>query len=321
MDLKTCRVLVTPTSYGKNDPSLKTYLEERVGEVIYNPTAKPLSSAQLLPLLANVDGYIAGLDEIDAAAIAAGSRLKVISRYGVGVDNVDLPAARAAGICVTNTPGANSVSVAELALGMMLALARHIPEAVNATRRGEWPRFSGVSLEGKTVGILGLGSIGKQLALRLSAFGCRVLAYDPYPDTAFAAQNKVTLATMDEVLAKSDFISLHLPLLPETRGLVNDAFIAKIKPWAYLINTARGEVVDEAALLRGLQNKRLAGVALDAFNQEPPDPANPLLALPQVLVTPHMGAHADSATNSMGWMSTKDCLAVLQGEEAQYRVA
>jgi D-3-phosphoglycerate dehydrogenase len=321
MDLKSCRVLVTPTSYGKNDPSLKTFLEQQVGEVIYNPTAKPLSSARLEKLLAEVDGYIAGLDEIDAAAIAAGKHLKVISRYGVGVDNVDLTAARAHGVCVTNTPGANSVSVAELALGMMLALARHIPAAVNATRKGEWPRFSGLSLEGKTVGILGLGAIGKQLALRLAGFGCRVLAYDPYPDTAFAAQNKVSLVALEDVLAEADFISLHLPLLPETRGLVNEAFLARVKPGAYLINTARGEVVDESALLRGLQSGRLAGAALDAFNQEPPDPANPLLALPQVLATPHMGAHADSATNAMGWMATRDCLAVLSGEVPKYPVA
>jgi D-3-phosphoglycerate dehydrogenase len=320
MNLKECRVLVTPTSYGKNDPSLKPFLEERVGQVIYNPTSKPLSSAQLQELLPGVDGWVAGLDEIDAAALAAADRLKVISRYGVGMDNVDMEAARARSICLTNTPGANSVSVAELTIAMMLALARHVPAAVNATRRGEWPRFSGISLEGKAVGILGLGAIGRQLALRLAGFGCRLLAYDPFPPEAFASQNGITLLPRDAVLGQSDFVSLHLPLLPETRCMVNDAFLSRMKRGAYLLNMARGEVVDEAALLRALQSGHLAGVALDAFNQEPPDPANPLLALPQVLVTPHMGAHADSATNSMGWMSTEDCLAVLEGKAPRYPV-
>ena len=169
MNLKECRLLVTPTSYGKNDPRLKSDLEAQVAEVIYNPTGKPLASAEVAALLPGVDGYIAGLDQIDAAALAAADRLKVIARYGVGVDKVDLQAARARGIVVTNTPGANSVSVAELALALMLALARQIPQAVEAVRGGSWPRYAGLSLEGKTVGILGLGAIGRQLARRLAS--------------------------------------------------------------------------------------------------------------------------------------------------------
>ena len=155
MNLKDCRLLVTPTSYGKNDARLKTELEAQVGEVIYNPTGKPLTSTEVAQLLPGIDGYIAGLDGIDANALKTADRLKVIARYGVGVDNVDLAAAREKGIVVTNTPGANSVSVAELALGLMLALARQIPEAVEAVHQGKFPRFTGVSLEGKTIGILG----------------------------------------------------------------------------------------------------------------------------------------------------------------------
>ncbi len=320
MTLKACRLLVTATSYGKHDPALKALLSERVADVVYNTTGKPLSSRQLKALLPGVDGYIAGLDEIDAAALAAADRLSVISRYGVGVDNVDLGAARARGIVVTNTPGANTVSVAELALGLMLALLRRIPSAVDATRRGEWPRLSGVTLEGKTVGLLGFGAIGRQLAVRLAGFSCRVLAHDPVPDEGFAAQHGVLLVTRAELLAKADILSLHLPLLPETRGLVDADFLARLKPGAFLVNTARGEILDEAALLGALRSGRLAGAALDAFNEEPPSPANPLLALPQVLVTPHMGAHADSAINAMGWLATRDCLAVLAGEPPKYRV-
>jgi D-3-phosphoglycerate dehydrogenase / 2-oxoglutarate reductase len=321
MNLKECRLLVTPTSYGKNDSRLKTELEAQVGKVVYNPTGKPLTSAEVAQLLPGIDGYIAGLDGIDADALKTADRLKVIARYGVGVDSVDLAAAREKGIAVTNTPGANSVSVAELALGLMLALARQIPEAVEAVRQGKFPRYSGVSLEGKTIGILGLGAIGKQLARRLSGFDCKILAYDPFADIAFAKDNQIELTTMDEVIEQADFISLHLPLLPETRGIVNDTFLNKMKKGSFLINTSRGEAVDEYALLKALQSGHLKGAGLDAFTVEPPDPKNPLLALPQVIATPHLGAQTDGATSNMGWLAMKDCLAVLRGEEPIYRVA
>jgi D-3-phosphoglycerate dehydrogenase len=320
MDLKQAHLLVTPTSYGKNDPHLKTDLEARVGSVTYNPTGKPLSSAEVASLLADTDGYIAGLDVIDRAAMQNAAHLKVISRYGVGIDNVDLEAARELGIVVTNTPGANSVSVAELALGLMLALARQIPEAAAAVQQGKWPRLNGVSLEGKTVGILGLGAIGKHLARRLAGFDCRVLAYDPFADTEFAADNKIDLASLDEVSTAADFLSLHLPLLPETRSLVDTAFLSRMKKGAYLINTSRGEVVNEADLLAALQSGHLRGAGLDAFCAEPPDPANPLLHLPQVIATPHLGAQTDGATSNMGWFAMRDCLAVLAGEKPKYRV-
>ncbi len=321
MNLKDCRLLVTPTSYGKNDSRLKTELEAQVGEVIYNPTGKPLTSAEVSNLLPGIDGYIAGLDGIDVKALQSANRLKVIARYGVGVDNVDLAAAREKGIVVTNTPGANSVSVAELALGLMLALARQIPEAVEAVHQGKWPRYSGVSLEGKTVGILGLGAIGKQLARRLSGFDCKIVAYDPFADTAYAKDNHIKLANMDEVIGQADFVSLHLPLLPETRGIVNETFLNKMKKGSFLINTSRGEAIDEDALLKALQDGRLKGAGLDAFTIEPPDPKNPLLALPQVVVTPHLGAQTDGATSNMGWLAMRDCLAVLKGEKPAYQVS
>ena len=321
MNLKECRLLVTPTSYGKNDARLKTELEAQVSEVIYNPTGKPLSSIEVAQLLPGIDGYIAGLDAIDANALKTADRLKVICRYGVGVDNVDLDAAREKGIIVTNTPGANSVSVAELALGLILALARQIPDAVEAVHQGKWPRYSGISLEGKTIGILGLGAIGKQLARRLKGFDCKILAFDPFADAAFAKENQIELSSIEEVIVKSDFLSLHLPLLPETRGLVNDAFLNRMKQGSFLINTSRGEVVDEGALLRALQSGHIKGAGLDAFTVEPPDPKNPLLNLPQVIATPHLGAQTDGATSNMGWFAMRDCLAVLRNEQPIYRVA
>lgn len=319
-DLKDCRVLVTPTSYAKNDPRLKSELEAQVGQVVYNPTGKPLASAELVRLLPGVDGFIAGLDSIDRAALQAADRLKVIARYGVGADNIDMAAVREKGILVTNTPGANSGSVAELTVGLLLSLARRIPEATSAARRGEWPRMIGLTLEGKTVGLLGLGAIGKQVARRLSGFDCRVLAYDPVADVEFAATHAITLLPLEEVLSQADFLSLHMPLLPETRGLVDAGFIEQMKPGAYLINTARGELVDEAALYEAIQNKRLRGAALDVFSPEPPSPDNPLLSLREVIVTPHCGSHTDGATDAMGWMALRECLAVLRGEPPKYPI-
>jgi len=318
--LNACHVLVTPTSYGKNDPALRTKLEAAVGRVTYNTTGRPLTSDQLQALLPGVDGLIAGLDTIDAAAISAADQLRVIARYGAGVDRVDMEAAKARGIVVASTPGANTVSVAELAVGLILALVRNIPAANDATKAGEWPRLRGLSLEGKVVGLLGFGAIGKQTARRLVSFDCTLLAYDPFPDHEFAAAYGVRLATFDEVVSQADFLSLHLPALPETRGMVDTGFLDSMKRGAYLINTARGELIVETDLLHALESGHLRGAALDAFQTEPPGVDNPLLALPQVIATPHTGAHTDGATGCMGQGALHACLAVLDGREPEHRV-
>jgi D-3-phosphoglycerate dehydrogenase len=319
-DLQSCRVLVTPRSFGRHDLQLKTELEATVGEVIYNPFGRPLTSSEVQELLPGCDAYIAGVDTIDRAALEATDRLRVIARYGVGVDRVDLEAAREKGIIVTNTPGANSASVAELAIGLMLSLARMIPLANQETRAGKPPRIQGVSLEGKVVGLLGLGAIGKRVARRLQGFDCTVLTYDPAVDAATAQEVGALLCSQEEVVAKSDFLSLHVPVLPETRGMVNASFLAQMKEGAFLINTARGELIDEVALFEALKSGHLRGAALDAFAEEPPSEDNPLFSLPQVIATPHMGAHTDGATNAMGWGALRDCLAVLRGEAPAHRV-
>jgi D-3-phosphoglycerate dehydrogenase / 2-oxoglutarate reductase len=319
LDLSSCRVLVTPTSYGKNDRRLHTELETTVGEVVYNPFARPLTSEELQTLLPACHGYIAGLDHIDRAALDRADQLKVIARYGVGVDRVDLAAAAEKSIIVTNTPFANSVSVAELTIGLMLSLARSIPALGAETRVGRWPRQLGITLEGKAVGVIGMGSIGKHVLVRLRGFGCVLMAHDPVPDVAFAAEHGVVLAPLEDVLCRADFVSLHLPVLPSTREMVNSSFLARMKAGSYLINTSRGELIDEAALLEALQSGHLRGAALDVFAREPPG-ENPLLALPQVVVTPHCGSHTDGATDAMGWGALRDCLAVLRGEQPLHRV-
>lgn len=312
--LRELTVLVTPTSYAKHDARLRAELEQTVGRVIYSAVSRPLTSPEVAELLPGIDAYIAGLDVIDRVALQAADRLKVIARYGVGVEKVDLAAARERGIVVTNTPGANSASVAELTLGLMLALARRIPEAAAATRAGGWPRLSGMSLEGKTAGLLGFGGIGRETAKRLRAFGCAVLAYDPYADPAAAKALGVQLLPVEAVLNQSDIVSLHLPVTPETRGMVSAEFLAQMKRGSLLINTARGELVDDVALLGALESGHLSGAALDCFSVEPPGADHPLLALPQVIATPHAGAHTDGAINAMGWGALNNCLAVLRGE-------
>lgn len=318
--LNTMKVLVTPTSFGRTDISLIQSLENQVGEVIYNKTGKPLSGGQLKEMLRGVDGYIAGLDEINRDALSDADQLKVIARYGVGIEAVDLEEAKTKGIVVTNTPGANAASVAELTIGLMLSLARQIPHANRATKQGEWLRLNGVSLEGKVIGLLGLGAIGQQVAGRLGGFSCTTIAYDPIINHDVAESVNVDLKSMEEVVETSDFLSLHLPVLPETRHLVNADFLARMKDGAYLINTARGELIDEDALYEALQSGKLRGVAMDAFCAEPPDPTSPLLQLEQVITTPHTGAHTDSATSTMGRWALEDCLHVLRGEEPRFRV-
>jgi len=318
--LKDYRVLVTPTSYGQNDPTLRKQLQTEVGDVIYNTTGRPLSPGELLELIPECDGFIAGLDSIDHNVIKEAARLKVIARYGVGVDNIDLEAAKSKGIIVTNAPGANSVSVAELTVGLILSLARRIPDAVAKTKAGEWPRIVGWSLEGKVVGLLGFGSIGKQVARRLRGFDCIILAYDPAPDLLFAKECGVVIHPKEDVIQNSDFLSLHVPLFKETAEMVNASFLNQMKTGAFLINTARGELVNEASLYEALKCNKLKGAALDVFTHQPPGKDHPLLGLPQVIATPHMGSHTDGSLNAMGWAALRDCLAVLRGEQPAYRV-
>ncbi len=320
MDLKKCRLLVTPTSFAKNDPTLKTELEKQVGEVIYSQTGKPLTSEEVGRLLPGVDGYIAGLDCIDSNALKHADNLKVIARYGVGLDAVDLETARKMGIVVTYTPGANAASVAELAVALILTLSRQLYAAYSATRAGQYPRLSGITLEGKEIALIGLGAIGKQTALRLKGFGCHLSAYDPYADKKFASDQGIRLGEMNDIIATADFVSLHLPLMPQTKHLVNEQFITCMKKGAFLINTARGELIDENALLNALKSGHLAGAGLDALTKEPPEPGNELLAFPTVVSTPHIGAQTDGAVNQMGWMAMQDCLAVLKGEKPAHPV-
>ena len=312
------KILITPTSFLKPvNAKAREMIEAFADEVVYNPETRPLTAEEVAALLPGVDGYIAGLDTISAEALKnVPESLKVISRYGAGVDRVDLAAAKAKGIVVTNTPGTNSTAVCELAFGLMLSLARHIPQLDTAVRNGEWPRTSGMELCGRTLGIVGMGAIGKKLAVRAKAFGMDVIAFDPYFDAAFAAENGVKQATLEELIPQADVISLHVPLTEQTKHMIGAAQIATMKNGALILNTARGGLIDEAAAAEAIKAGKLGGVGLDAFEVEPPKDS-PLMGMDNVVMTPHAGAHTDEAVAGMGMMAVQNLIDVLQGKECR----
>ncbi|PPF12114.1 phosphoglycerate dehydrogenase [Rathayibacter sp. AY1G1] len=253
--------------------------------------------------------------QVDAEAIAAAPSLQVIARAGVGLDNVDITAATAAGVMVVNAPTSNIISAAELTVGHILSLARHIPAAHSALAQGLWKRskYTGVELYEKTVGIIGLGRIGALITARLQAFGVNVVAYDPYVTSARAQQLGVTLLSLEELLAESDFITIHMPRTPETTGMISDDQLALMKPSAFIVNVARGGLIDEDALHRALVAKTIAGAGLDVFVKEPPT-GSPLLALENVVVTPHLGASTDEAQEKAGVSVARSVRLALSGE-------
>ncbi len=303
-------VLVTPRSFGREEPALRDELERRVAVVRYVPSAG-MAADELIPLVADIDGWIAGLDHIDRNVLDAAKRLRVIARYGAAFDRIDVDAARERGVVVTHTPGANADAVAELTIGLIFALARQIVAADGRVRAGGWPRMKGLSVAGRCVGILGLGAVGRAVAWRARALGCRVVARDVQVDHAFADEHGIELTTADAVISQADFLCLHVPLLPETRGLVDDAFLDKMRSGTFLINAARGEVLDEDALARALESGHVRGAALDTLRNEPPPRDHPLLKAPNLILTPHMGAQTDGATMAMGRAALDDCLSAL----------
>ena len=272
--------------------------------------------AELLPAIADVDAILVrSATKVDAEALAAATRLKVVARAGVGLDNVDVKAATQAGVMVVNAPTSNIVSAAELAVALMLAAARNIAPAHAALKNGEWKRskYSGIELYEKTVGIVGLGRIGVLVAQRLSAFGMNVIAYDPYVQAGRAAQMGVRLVDLDTLLAESDFMSVHLPKTPETAGLIGADQLAKAKPSLVLVNAARGGIVDEAALYDALKTGRIAAAGLDVFAKEPCTDS-PLFELENVVATPHLGASTDEAQEKAGIAVARSVRLALAGE-------
>ncbi len=270
----------------------------------------------LLPALADVDAVIVrSATRIDAEALAGAPGLRVIARAGVGLDNVDVEAATKAGVMVVNAPSSNIVSAAEHAVGLLLAVARNVPQAMTSLKAGEWKRskFTGAELYQKVAGILGLGRIGELVAHRLAAFGMQVIAYDPYVPAARAAQLGVRLVSLEDLLAEADFITVHLPKNTETTGLIGERELRLVKPGARIINAARGGIVDEHALALALKDGRVAGAGIDVFATEPCT-ESPLFGFTNVVVTPHLGASTHEAQEKAGTQVARSVRLALSGE-------
>jgi D-3-phosphoglycerate dehydrogenase / 2-oxoglutarate reductase len=257
---------------------------------------------------------VVGLIAATAAIIDGAPRLKVILKHGVGVDNIDIASATSRGIPVINAPGTNANAVAELATGMMFSLARRIPMVHKAVISGGWMRHVGSELKGKILGIVGLGNIGKSLALKARALGMEVMASELYPDREFAAANRIRLVSLEEVLAQADFVSLHVFGGKENENLIGARELGLMKQSAYIMNFARGEILDLDALATALDRNQLLGAAIDAYVVEPPDRNHPIFSRPNVIFTPHSGADTTESVERMGLMNVADIDLVLAGE-------
>jgi D-3-phosphoglycerate dehydrogenase / 2-oxoglutarate reductase len=256
--------------------------------------------------------------QVDAAVIAAGANLRVVARAGVGLDNIDVDAARAAGLIVLNAPDGNTIAAAEHTLALLLAVARRIPAADASVRAGEWQRarFAGVELRGKTLGIIGLGRIGLAVADRARAFGMRIVGQDPYVSAAVCAERGIEAMELGPLLDRADVVTVHVPLTDETAGLLDAAAIRRLKPGTIVLNVARGGIVDEAALAEALRDGRLGGAGIDVYGHEPPTDS-PLLAAPNTVLTPHIAASTAEAQVAVGIEIAERVIAALESPAAR----
>jgi len=280
--------------------------------------AAKMSRDEVLAAIPNADALIIrSATKVDRAMLDAAPKLKLIGRAGVGVDNVDLTAATERGIIVMNAPDGNTVATAELTLGLMLALARHIPAADGSLKAGQWERkaYLGIELRGKTLGLIGFGRVGRAVAKRAAAFEMTIIAYDPYVSQEIATPYGVQMVALDELYARADFISLHALVTQENYHMINAESIAKMKNGVRIINDSRGALIDEQALADAIRSGKVAGAALDVYEEEPPKPDNPLIGLPGVIHTPHLGASTLEAQDEVAVQIAQQTLdALFKGE-------
>jgi phosphoglycerate dehydrogenase-like enzyme len=301
------RVLITPVPLKELRGTYVTLLRQAGFEIVVprEPWDHQLTEAELLEALPGVDATIAGSEPYTARVLAVQPQLKVIARVGVGYDAVDVPVATERGVAVAISPGANHDTVAEHAFALYLALAKHVTLADREIRAGLWVRRLTVPVRGQTMGVLGLGRIGKAMARRALAFGMKVVAYDVFHDMPFLDSTGVRLVELPELFRMSDVVTLHAPLTPATRRLVNHESLAFMKPTAFLINTARGGLVDEEALLSALRRGQIAGAGLDVFGEEPPSKEHPFFQLENVVMTPHTGGTDTKSLFDMAELAAK----------------
>ncbi len=307
------RVLVCDPIAEEGLAYLRQYVQVDVAE-------KRLSPEELAERIANYDAIIVrSATKVPREVIERGKRLKVIGRAGTGLDNIDVAAARELGVEVRNTPGANTIAVAEHTMGLILALARHLVDAVNSVKAGKWEkkRFMGIGLHGKTLGIVGYGRVGREVARRAKAFGMRILVNQRRLTPELAADTEIKAVDLNDLLVESDFVTLHVPLRPENVHMIGREQLARMKPGAFLINTSRGPIVDEDALLEALESGHLGGAALDVYSKEPPDPDNPLIRHPKVVCTPHIASQTEDAQRAAAIQVAEQIVEVLMTHRAQ----
>lgn len=305
-------VLTTSPGFGKHG-SVPDVLAQKGWELI-RCTDTTLPDGGVSAHIARADFIVAGLIPVTAQTLVGAKRLKAVIKHGVGVDNIDIAACTSAGLPVCNTPGANADAVAELGIGLMFAMARFIPQGHVSVTSGGWNRQVGTQLGGKTLGIVGLGNIGKRLAKRALALGMQVVATDKYPDQSFAGTHGITFLPLEQLLNRADYVSLHVFGGTDNAALINSTTLAQMKPGARLINLARGEVVDLDAVALALETGQLGGVAIDAYVQEPPAIDHPVFAHPNAIFTPHSGADTREAVENVGLMVIEDIETLLAGK-------
>lgn len=308
------KIVATTVTFGKINQEPLERLIDQGYEVITNSFGRPFTETELIEIAGDADAIIIGNDKITARYINQTTKLKIIAKHGVGVDGVDMEAARAKGIAVTNAPGSNADEVADLAVASMLTLARVLYPSIRDLKAGGWPKYAGISLHQKTIGIVGTGSIGKALAKRATGFSMSILAYDVYQSDELKALG-VQYVDIDTLVEQADFISLHLPSTPETYHLLNEKRLNSMKPTAILVNTAREKLVDYVALDTLLREKRIKGYAADVFDKEPPTSLD-LFNYDNVIITPHIGGTTKESNLKMGNMAVDNVIAVLSGKTA-----
>lgn len=315
------KVLITARTLEVVGQSALTLLNQTKADLVYPPAPGPLSEEALLAALPGVDAVLASMDRFTAAVLASpgAARLKIISRWGVGYDAVDIPAATQQGILVAYTPGLLDETVADYTWALLLAVARCVHLGHETMQQGKWQSTWGHDVHGKTLGLLGCGRIGQAVARRAKAFGLRVLAHDPVPSPVAQALG-VEFVALDDLLAHSDFLSLHAALNAESRGVLGEAELRRMKSSAYLVNTARGALVEESALARALQEGWIAGAALDAFATEPLPPEHPLRSAPNLLMTPHQASFARETGERVSCTAAQAIVDLMQGRRPQFLV-
>nr|WP_263324389.1 phosphoglycerate dehydrogenase [Neobacillus sp. Marseille-Q6967] len=312
------KILITPKSFKNYKENAHKLLQEHGYEIIENNFGRTLTEEEIIEIAQdNVVGIIIGVDPLPANVLNQCKSLRAISKYGVGMDNIDLKRAAELGILVKNAVGTNSISVAEHAIGLMFASARHLPTVAAGTKAYGWERSIGFELTNKKLGLIGGGQIGKEVAKRAVGLGMKVTIYDPFfNDHEFLEKYGIQIEQdLTDVLKESDIISLHLPVTEQTKGLINEETLKLMKPTAILINTSRGELVDERALYDALVNNEIAVAAQDVYSSEPPKHGDPLVALPNFILTPHIGAFTQEAVERMAMVSTENLIELLAQRE------